>query len=60
MDFWNIVSTAFAGLLQVDPSKVCYPDTGIGCFSNKPPYDNAQGLLPEPPGLMEVSYILDS
>ena len=52
MSFWKTVSTALVGLLF--SREACYNDEGIGCFSNKKPYNNAQGLLPQLPSKMQV------
>ena len=52
MSFWKTVSTALVGLLF--SREACYNDEGIGCFSNKKPYNNAQGLLPQLPSKIQV------
>ena len=52
MSFWKTVSTALVGLLF--SREACYNEEGIGCFSNKKPYNNAQGLLPQLPSKMQV------
>ena len=52
MSFWKTVSTALVGLLF--SKEVCYKEEGIGCFSNKSPYNNVQGLLPQSPSKIQV------
>ena len=56
MGFWKAVSTALIGLIF--SKKVCYHEQGIGCFSNKKPYDNTQETLPHSPDKMKVRVLL--
>ena len=35
---------------------VCYPN--VGCFDNQPPFDNANGLVPQEPAFIDTHFLL--
>jgi len=55
MGLWSKVKNtvmAMAAVLNIVSDNVCYKD--IGCFSNKEPFNNAAGQLPQSPAKIGV------